>query len=371
MSQLKYESRENSFGFLRLLFASLVILSHTPEIYDGNRNREILTNIFGSISFGELAVDGFFLISGYLISASYLKTQSPVSFLKKRIFRIYPAFAASYLICDLVVAPLGGGDVAVTPQHVLSLAARILLLQPPMSTTAFHGTYYPDLNGAMWTIPYEFRCYLLILALGLLGFFNRKRVILITAISFLVLSCIIPEHYHPFGYEAALAQTQAHSFWDRIFNLTVGEPRSTIRFVGVFLCGSTYQIYKDRISFDKKWTAAFSAAALVTFLFEPRTANLAVAIFGGYLVIAISNLGKQYVTCKINSENDISYGVYLYAWPAAKLILWYRPDMNIVLVGMLTLISAVIMGTVSWHLLEKPIMHKIQRKAPSNPAVIA
>jgi hypothetical protein len=38
----------------------MVIVSHAPELLDGNRSREILTQVFHSISFGELAVSGFF-----------------------------------------------------------------------------------------------------------------------------------------------------------------------------------------------------------------------------------------------------------------------------------------------------------------------
>ncbi len=88
---------KNNFGFLRLLFAILVILSHAPEAIDGNRNREILTNIFGTLSFGEFAVDGFFLISGYLIYKSFDNSSSIKSYFYKRILRIYPGFIAAHV----------------------------------------------------------------------------------------------------------------------------------------------------------------------------------------------------------------------------------------------------------------------------------
>jgi hypothetical protein len=80
MSPSVKQTRANNFSVLRMLFATLVILSHSTELIDGNRSREILTLLFGTISFGVLAVDGFFIISGYLITKSYLSSQ-PMGYL--------------------------------------------------------------------------------------------------------------------------------------------------------------------------------------------------------------------------------------------------------------------------------------------------
>src|SRR5690349_3903397 len=95
----RFGHHRNGFGALRLIFASLVIVSHTPEIIDGDRRNEILTNVFGTISFGELAVFGFFIVSGYLITSSYLSSRSPIDYLLRRVARIYPGFIIAFLIC--------------------------------------------------------------------------------------------------------------------------------------------------------------------------------------------------------------------------------------------------------------------------------
>lgn len=90
------DHRRNNFGTLRLLLASLVIVSHTPEMLDGNRSRELLTMLFGTLSFGELAVDGFFIISGFLIAKSMILGGSLKVFFVKRVARIVPGFMAAF-----------------------------------------------------------------------------------------------------------------------------------------------------------------------------------------------------------------------------------------------------------------------------------
>lgn len=64
------ERRPDGFGFVRLLLATLVIVPHTTELIDGNRSRELLTSIFGTLSFGEIAVNGFFVVSGFSLLAA-------------------------------------------------------------------------------------------------------------------------------------------------------------------------------------------------------------------------------------------------------------------------------------------------------------
>ena len=85
--------RANNFGMLRLLFAVLVIVAHAPIMVDGNHAREPLTMLFGTVSFGDVGVDGFFLVSGYLITKSFVSTASVSAYLVKRVFRIVPVIS--------------------------------------------------------------------------------------------------------------------------------------------------------------------------------------------------------------------------------------------------------------------------------------
>ena len=80
---MQLQNKQNNFGFLRLLFAVLVIFSHAPEGLDGSRKNELMINFFGTMSMGDLAVDCFFMISGFLILMSYQNSSSFKSYIKK------------------------------------------------------------------------------------------------------------------------------------------------------------------------------------------------------------------------------------------------------------------------------------------------
>jgi peptidoglycan/LPS O-acetylase OafA/YrhL len=350
----------NSFGFLRLLFASLVIVSHTPEIVDGNRAREILTIGFRTISFGEFAVAGFFLISGYLITASFMMSRTSASYLTKRVARIYPAFICAYLICILVVAPIGGAKLPQDAGEYLFIAVRALLLLPPDVGTVFQGTPYPYLNSSMWTISVEFKCYILALLVGTLGIFRKKSVVLTLTTLLLLTNIIAGLDYH--SYE----QSQIWRSPPTIFSLSdwnsalLGNKKEVLKLSSIFMTGSCFYLYRRYLSFRFHYIALALVCLVLALSFE-RLAIIGVCLFSGYLIFSVAELNKGNRLARVNNKDDVSYGLYLYAFPVTKLIVHFGPHMSIALVGILTFFISYGLGWVSWSVVEKPIMRRIRR----------
>jgi peptidoglycan/LPS O-acetylase OafA/YrhL len=344
----RFGNHENAFGFLRLFFAALVIASHTPEIADGNRSRELLTNTFGTISFGSVAIHAFFLISGYLIVGSYLKDSRPLSYLKKRIVRIYPAFVVASLFCILLVAPLVGSSLFDAKSWMPQSTARIVALQPPEMMNAFIGTPYAALNGSMWTIAYEFRCYILALLLGAAGAYRRPEVILALTAVGLTTSIFVPDGFLQ-GVNRALPGS---GYW-------IGDLSKTATLTSAFLVGSLFLIYRDKIVF-RQWLAALAVLCLIISLSIGRVAVPGVILAGSYLVFYVASINKGIIT-RINNKNDVSYGLYLYAWPVGKLIFWFIPDVPLWAAGCATLVIAYGLGWASWLVIEKPALSWLTR----------
>jgi peptidoglycan/LPS O-acetylase OafA/YrhL len=338
--------RNNNFGLLRLLFAALVVLSHSPELIDGNRSREILTRLFGTLSFGEVGVDGFFIISGYLVAKSYLTTSSLLDFLVKRVARILPAFVVASIVSIALFGPIAHSPLAELGlrdwRHV---AIFMFLLQPP-PMPAFSGLPIPALNGAMWTIAYEFRCYLLLAGFGSLGILGRKAATpLIAAALFIAQSANIFPNFNP----------NVEFF---------GTLVSTARLTAIFLVGVSFYLFRERISYRARYAGA-AALGLFAAMHFPRFAEPAFAVLGGYLVFFAAFRTPVSNVALLTNRQDISYGLYLYAWPIQSSLCYLQRDMSPWLLFAISLSLSAAFGLASWKIVEAPVLRLV--KGPGAP----
>jgi peptidoglycan/LPS O-acetylase OafA/YrhL len=339
----------NHFNFLRLVFATLVLLSHAFELVDGNRSRELLTRFFGSISFGEFAVDGFFLVSGYLIVQSWKTAPHVSTFLIKRILRIYPAFIVASVVSIFIVGPLAANasDYLAT-LDVQKALLGFVKLSSPVTPPVFVGQPYPVVNGSMWTIKLEFACYVLVLALGLVGFVrNRRWWFVFTAATVGLFTASVASGI--FGFE----------FFSPMWPFFLQS--QLLRLVMFFSVGGCFYLFRERIPQTARLACLVSAAVFIA-LFDSTTAELVLAIGGGYLLFFFAFASFPFLQ-PFSKLPDVSYGLYLYGWPIQKLLIWTYPGMAPEAVFVLSLLSGLMAGCASWYLIEKPFLRLKPRQA--------
>lgn len=126
-----------------------------------------------------------------------------------------------------------------------------------------------------------------------------------------------------------------------------------VRCIMAFSVGGCFYLYRAEIP----WKRNLALAALVLLgilLFFKPTAEPALCILWGYAVLHYAKAGTGLLA--FNRLPDVSYGIYLYAWPINKMLLWHFPDMNVHAAMVAVFALSVLAGTASWYLVEKPCM---------------
>jgi peptidoglycan/LPS O-acetylase OafA/YrhL len=347
-------SRNHQFDLLRIIFATLVLLSHAPEITDGTPSREIFHRFTRApMTFGTVGVDGFFLLSGYLIVQSWLANPELFNFLRKRVLRIVPGYLIAVIFSTLAVGLLAPG----VPHFFRGLNGQfvrsVVLLSSPVTPSVFPGRPYALVNGAMYTIAYEFRCYLLVAFLGLCGLLRRPFFVLTTTILLLF----------SFFYSSSLERMR----WPRHVEMLIGQPIYIFHLTAVYLLGCCFFLLRKRIAFRPKFSLAASLLMIACFVFTPSKGELAMLLCGGYLMFYFGQIRLTWLS-GMDRFPDISYGIYLYGWPVESLWIWFlRGSPWVAFLG--STIICIGLGWLSWHFIERPAL--ILKRRPSAPLPVA
>lgn len=344
-----FDNRENNLDFLRLFFAVLVIFSHSFPLGVGKEEAEPMMWLSGGqTTLGTVAVDSFFIISGFLITHSYLRSRSVGGYFKKRVERIYPGFIVCMVICALVVVPLAG---AASPfprffSRALNFAAATSLLREFSYQHAFTANPNAAINGSVWSISYEFACYIAVALMGVVGALRRKRVLsilLCASLIFLVGTAGLIDLCR--RGDLQLSQVLNHPyFWDRVLL------RAPL--VPAYLSGVVFYLYRERIPHSAVW-AGISVCTLGLSCVVPGSWQLLFPVVGAYLVFWFGYHPRLQLH-NFARFGDFSYGTYLYAFPIQQLLVQQaggslNPYLLFIVAAPLSLVAA--FG--SWHGVEK------------------
>lgn len=342
------ERHHNNFDFVRVLAAFCVIVSHQYAL--GGLPEPSVLNVHSLGGFGVLV---FFSISGYLVSKSWEADPNALRFLLKRFLRIWPGLAVVIVLVALVLGPL-----------VSNLSLREYYSHPlvweymknlqfnlrdelPLS---FVGNALPGpVNGSIWTIPIEVKCYALLGLLGVAGLLKYRWLIpALTALAVFVYAVVEPR-----GDKLVAALN-----WRP-------EQRFALEFSLFFFSGVLFHMLDVRASVKRQaWVLALClSTALVAYSLDRAFLALWLAVPIATLLFGTASTAYVRQTGRFG---DVSYGLYLYAFPVQQTLFWlYKDSLSWTMLLLLVSLVTLFLAFASWHLVEKLALQlKPGRSAP-------
>jgi peptidoglycan/LPS O-acetylase OafA/YrhL len=328
-----FDPRSNALNAWRLTLALGVILWHAFPL----TGRHLPFAAHQLLS--QAWVDGFFAISGFLITASWLGNPRLRDYSLARGLRILPGLWVCLVVTAFVIAPIGvaiqGGS-----------AARLLLSSAPVkfvvknSAVAYvqfdiGGTPrgIPESgmwNGSLWTLQYEVLCYIAVAGLGLVGLLGRRWLF-------------------PVAFALALVWTTLASY---SIDGTMTVAQNAARFAVMFTAGALMHRFRDVI--PARWSLVAVSVAIVLVATLLPDYRLIAAVPLTYAVIVSGALIHNE---RLNLRTDLSYGTYIYACPIQQLlVICGLGTLNPIVFGIIGAVATLPFAALSWFLVEKPAM---------------
>jgi peptidoglycan/LPS O-acetylase OafA/YrhL len=221
--------------------------------------------------------------------------------------------------------------------------------------TLLSGAPYPFVfNSSLWTLEYEFTCYLCVAALGIAGVIRRAPALIAGSALFLFSYYILVlGRFGGHGMPLILAPLGLFVY---------------------FAAGSYAYIVRDRVPM-RGWVAALCGAALIVTLPTRAFAFIAIPAVCYLTLFAAVRLPIR----GFDRRMDLSYGLYIYAFPVAQLLaLCGAATRGLAAFGALTFAIAVSLAGASWFFIEKPslalkhrgfALHRPAQPSPSSSAL--
>jgi peptidoglycan/LPS O-acetylase OafA/YrhL len=331
----------NNFDLIRIVTAVLVLVNHSlGHLKLGVPGWYAVIQQFQRVPM-------FFVMSGFLLSASFERNSGLRQYFTNRLTRIYPALWVCLLLTVILFAVIGGVSF-LNAEAAPWLAAQGLgfIYTPGFLNNFGYGSY----NGSLWTIVIELQFYLCLpLIYWLFRKFNTNTFFYVL----FGLSCLISvlmQHYtsHLNGSHAWIAKTARYSFMQHAY---------------IFLAGIILQRWKV---YEWKWVRGKALLWMVIFLglgyLLPATIITKTIAM---VVLAFCTISLAYsapgIATKMLKNRDLSYGVYLYHGMLLTILVEFELIQSVwYMVG----VAAVtfILAWLSYRYIEQPAMNWAKRR---------
>ena len=332
------QGRDNNFNLIRIVAALAVLVTHSFALAIGSGDAEPFRESLG-MTMGSIAVDVFFITSGFLVTSSLLNRQSTIEFIWARVLRIFPALL---VMLFLTVFALGVFFTS-TPMPTY-LSSGITFTYLAKCATLFMGVSYTlpgvfdsnpyksAVNGSLWTLPYEVRMYAILAIVWIaLRITPKLRP---TAFQIIVVT---------FAFSAGILLLANHFYFH--------SESYFLKLFFMFFAGAAFYVLREYI-------------VLSRWLFWLFVIGLSIAISNKYVFFVVYVLAIGYILFylayvpsgvirRYNQLGDYSYGVYIYAFPVQQAVAALIPGVSVPQMMILSATITIVLATLSWHLLEK------------------
>ena len=333
-----FQQRENNFNLIRLVASLLVIYGHSYAVVKMG-GADLFTRLIGWGFSGGLAVDMFFVISGFLVTASALKGDWRF-YVASRVLRIYPGLLLCVTLTVFVLGPL----LTIAPEYWKSPQIwRYWIHNGAAFTTEYFlpGVFADHrdkaLNGVLWSVIIEVRLYVLVLILYFLGVLQRRTLFNILVVSALTIGYLAPSFIplHPGSTDMHVAS--------------------------LFLLGMFCWINREAMVLNEFILLGLLALAAVTLQTDKFVVAYSLLVpYAVFMIAFAPGFGW------FRRLGDYSYGVYLYGWPVQQCVLLLDPNMQAWKNALYSCVIAVVLGAISWHCFERPIL-SLKKRLPWMP----
>ncbi|SDH56712.1 Peptidoglycan/LPS O-acetylase OafA/YrhL, contains acyltransferase and SGNH-hydrolase domains [Pseudobutyrivibrio sp. 49] len=343
------QGTNNNLNLVRLIAALMVMYMHSFALCQANLEADIMYTLsFHKALSGQVGVDIFFVISGFLIYRSYERSGDVVKYIRARFLRIWPLLALFILVTAFIFGPIYT-SLSMKEYFAGDIKGYLMNLVFNSSQTSLPGVFANHINrssnGSIWTLQYEVLCYLLVIVLFPFLKKCNKLIFLLVAFSGGV--------YLYFNY----LWTDA-----TVFILSKDVLVNLGRLTMHFEMGVLYYIYRERIVLRYRYFWLKVVAFIVGSYFLDY--EIVFALFGTYILMCI---GFSYwkISEYYNKVGDISYGVYIMSFFVQQRVIEYLGEipygyrayyMDTYLNFVVSVLVVVPLAFISWHCFEKQLL---------------